>query len=483
MLEKSPGLRDRFLPCVLDSLFDGLVVTDTLGHLLYINEPMERIAGWSRAEAQGRLVWEVFLAPEQWAADQNRLPERAAGKSEAYDLEARHRDGRRCTWRVRATPLLDGSRRFVGTIGVVSDITDEHRLARDNALLREEIAAEINLGHIVGSSPAVHKVIEQIKVVASTDATVLILGESGTGKELIARAIHEQSQRRAGPLVRVNCAAVPRELFESEFFGHVRGAFTGALKDRRGRFELADGGTLFLDEVGEIPYDLQSKLLRVLQEGAFERVGEDRTRKVDVRVVAATNQDLFALTKTRAFRADLYYRLSVFPVSSPPLRERAEDVPILTGFFLQRGAQKLNLRQVPRLTKAQARELSAYTWPGNVRELENSVERALILSSVRGGKLEFDLPAEVAPLSNKPGAVSEHVKIGADEHPSVLKEMEYETILSALRATQWRVHGPQGAAVRLGLNAFTLTSRLKRMGLARGGDVHQEFLRTTSSTK
>ncbi|MBE7158970.1 MAG: sigma 54-interacting transcriptional regulator, partial [Rhodospirillales bacterium] len=254
---------------------------------------MERIAGWSRAEAQKRLVWEVFLAPEQWSADRNRLPERAAGKSEVYDLAARHRDGRRRLWRVRATPLLDGAHRFMGTIGVVSDITDERRLTRDNELLREEIAAEINLGHIVGSSPAVHKVIEQIKVVAPTDATVLILGESGTGKELIARAIHEQSQRRAGPLVRVNCAAVPRELFESEFFGHVRGAFTGALKDRSGRFELADGGTLFLDEVGEIPYDLQSKLLRVLQEGAFERVGEDRTRKVDVRVVAATNQDLF----------------------------------------------------------------------------------------------------------------------------------------------------------------------------------------------
>ncbi|MBE7157479.1 MAG: sigma 54-interacting transcriptional regulator [Rhodospirillales bacterium] len=479
MLEGSPELRGQFLPRVLDSLFDGVVVTDTAGHILYINEPMKRIAGWSRAEAHRRLVWEVFLAPAQWAADQNRLPERAAGKSEVYDLEARHRDGRRLVWRVRATPLLDGSRRFVGTIGVVSDVTDERRLTRDNALLREEIAAEINLGHIVGSSPAVHKVIEQIKVVAPTDATVLILGESGTGKELIARAIHEQSQHRAGPLVRVNCAAVPRELFESEFFGHVRGAFTGALKDRSGRFELADGGTLFLDEVGEIPYDLQGKLLRVLQEGAFERVGEDQTRKVDVRVVAATNQELFALTKTRQFRADLYYRLSVFPVSSPPLRERVEDVPILARFFLQRFAQKLNLRQTPRLTKVQERELSAYPWPGNVRELENTVERALILAAVRGGKLEFDLPSDATILPSRQGLAPELGELEVGQKPPVLKELEYQTVLSVLKATQWRIHGPQGAAARLGLNAFTLTSRLKRLGLARGSDAHRAFLRGT----
>ena len=225
---------------------------------------------------------------------------------------------------------------------------------------------------------------------------------------------------------------------------------------------------------------MQSKLLRVLQEGAFERVGGDQTQKVDVRVVAATNQDLFALIKTRSFRADLYYRLSVFPINSPPLRERAEDVPILVRFFLERCAQKLNPRQVPRLTKAQARELSTYSWPGNVRELENSVERALILASARGGKLEFDLPSEVVLPPNKQGSALKRTKIGAGENPSVLKEMEYETVLSVLKAAQWRVHVPQGGAARLGLNAFTLTSRLKRMGLARGSEVYQAFLRETS---
>ena len=474
--------REELFVSMMESLFDGVVVTNPQGRVLYLNPPMERTSGWSRAEVQGKPFWEVFLDPGDWLDDQRRLRERAAGKSEEYEVEARRKDGQRRVWRLCATPFLNATREFLGAIGVCHDITHEHRLARDNALLREEIAAGLNGGQIIGSSPAIYKVIEQINVVAPTDATVLILGESGTGKELIARAIHEQSRRREAPLVRVNCAAVPRELFESEFFGHARGAFTGAIKDRVGRFELADGGTLFLDEVGEIPLDLQSKLLRVLQEGTFERVGEERERKVDVRIVAATNQDLLALSKVSRFRADLYYRLSVFPVSSPPLRERADDVPALAEFFLQRSAEKLRVRPTPRLSRGQARELSAYPWPGNVRELENTVERALIHVAARGGRLEFGLPSSAG--SSDPGAAtvrspSSYPPVAAADEAALdqLKSAEHRMILDTLRATGWRIHGPQGAATRLGINAFTLTSRLKRLGLARHSPAHQAFLR------
>ena len=465
---------------MLENLFDGVLVTDSVGHVLYLNPSMERIGGWSSAEVQGKPVWEVFFDPEHWPNGQNLLPGRVGGKEKEYEIAGKRKDGQRRVWRVCATPFLDSAGELLGTIGVCHDITKEHQLARDNALLREEIAAEVNLNHLVGSSPAMLKVVEQIKVVAPTDATVLILGESGTGKELVARAIHEASRRREEPLVRVDCAAVPRELFESEFFGHARGAFTGAIKDRMGRFELAHGGTLFLDEVGEIPLDLQSKLLRVLQEGTFERVGEERERKVDVRILAATNQDLLALSKVSRFRADLYYRLSVFPIGSPPLRERAADVPALAEFFLRRSAEKLRVRPAPRLGREQARELSAYPWPGNVRELENTVERALIHVAARGGRLAFDLPAAAWPSDTfPPEARGGHRLPTADAGgiPDQLKNVEYQTILRALEATNWRIHGPQGAAARLGVNAFTLTSRLKRLNLARHGEAHRAFLR------
>src|SRR5438094_222791 len=236
---------------------------------------------------------------------------------------------------------------------------------------------------------ALQKCLAQIATVAPTEANVIILGESGTGKELVARAIHDLSARKDRPLVRVNCASIPQELFESEFFGHVRGAFTGAIKDRVGRFELADDGTLFLDEVGEIPLELQSKLLRVLQEGQFERVGDESTRTVKVRLIAATNRDLLAEARAGRFRLDLYYRLSVFPIEVPSLRERLEDVGELAEHFIKQASRRLGVPR-PRLTKIQAQELQSYDWPGNVRELQNVIERAVILA--KGGKLQFDLP-------------------------------------------------------------------------------------------
>jgi transcriptional regulator with GAF, ATPase, and Fis domain len=296
--------------------------------------------------------------------------------------------------------------------------------------------------------------------VAPTTAAVMITGESGTGKELIARAIHEASQRRDRPLIRVNCAAVPRELFESEFFGHVRGAFTGAVRDRIGRFELADGGTLFLDEVGEIPLELQGKLLRVLQEGHFERVGEERTREVDVRVIAATNRNLKQDVGRGKFREDLYFRLNVFPVESVPLRDRREDIPLLAQHFLLSERLQSGLR----LSEGDARKLSRYDWPGNVRELQNVIERAVILA--QNGRLRIDLP-DAPNAHHVTGAHRARPDARAAVMTSAeLRDHERGNILAALAATSGKVFGPGGAAELLDVKPTTLASRMKALGIA-----------------
>lgn len=326
------------------------------------------------------------------------------------------------------------------------------RLELENEYLRSELSEAA--GGIQGSGEAIRHLLQQIELVAPTDANVLILGESGTGKELAARAIHERSARRHRPLVKVNCASVPAELFESEFFGHVKGSFTGAFRDRVGRFQLADGGTLFLDEIGEIPLALQSKLLRVLQEGEFERVGDDRSRKVDVRVVAATNRDLPREVAAGRFRQDLYYRLSVFPLTTPPLRHHMEDIPVLANHFLRVLSERLHLPQ-PILTNKNVAALQQYDWPGNVRELQNVIERALILS--RGGPVEIDLPA--AQLNAAQAGSSPMLK--RDE----LKALERETIEAALAASGGRIYGKGGAAERLGMRPTTLTSRIAALGI------------------
>jgi len=332
------------------------------------------------------------------------------------------------------------------------------QLELENAYLREEIAESQAFGEIVGVSTAIRQIEEQIEQVASTAATVLILGESGTGKELVAREIHRRSDRSDRPMIRVNCASVPKELYESEFFGHVKGAFTGAVKDRQGRFAAADGGTLFLDEVGEIPLDLQSKLLRVLQEGQYERVGEDRTRTVDVRIVAATNRLLARDVQAGRFREDLFYRLNVFPLEVPPLRERREDVPLLAEQFLLQATQKHKRRA--RLSEANVAALRGYDWPGNVRELQNAIERAVI--TAKNGELGLHLPGE----GREPGtpldtAVSEILTEDA------IRELERNNLLAALERTDWKIYGAGGAAELLGLKPTTVASRIERLGLKR----------------
>ncbi|MBV8401513.1 MAG: sigma 54-interacting transcriptional regulator [Acetobacteraceae bacterium] len=339
----------------------------------------------------------------------------------------------------------------------------KRRLEQENEYLREEISQSQAFGDLVGSSPALKKVVEQIDLVAGTNANVLILGESGTGKELVARAIHQRSQRRHRPLVKVNCASIPKELFESEFFGHAKGAFTGALRDRIGRFQLADGGTIFLDEIGEIPLDLQSKLLRVLQEREFERVGEETPRRVDVRIIAATNRDLEGESRAGRFREDLYYRLGVFPIQVPPLRDRVADIGPLAAHFVRHFCEQLNLPS-RKLTRVDIERLARYDWPGNIRELQNVIERALIRS--RGGRLEFEIGEARQRLPPKPTASR-----AADDATPVLKvtemkDMERANIERALRRCNGQVYGKDGAAALLGMKPTTLWSRMRSLGIS-----------------
>lgn len=341
----------------------------------------------------------------------------------------------------------------------------KEQLEQERDYLRDEIKVRGDFGQIVGSSTALRHTMGQIEAVAPTPANVLILGESGVGKEMVARAIHERSPRADKPLVKVNCASIPKDLFESEFFGHVRGAFTGAHRDRVGRLQLADGGTVFLDEVGEIPLDLQGKLLRALQEREFERVGDDRTIKVDVRVVAATNRDLEAEVKEGRYREDLYYRLGVFPIVVPPLRDRREDIGPLAEHFLTRTCADLG-RDSMRLSKQQAEQLMAHDWPGNIRELRNVIERAVILSSGSRARLDLampdhvDTPPDVAidlTASDGTGFVTD----------AEMREHEKANLIAALRHADWRVWGHDGAAGLLGIKPSTLTYRMKALGIAK----------------
>ena len=334
------------------------------------------------------------------------------------------------------------------------------RLEQENEYLREEVQQTATFGELVGQSPSLSAVARQIELVAPTDSAVLILGESGTGKEVVARELHRRSRRGDRPLIKVNCAAIPRELYESEFFGHAKGAFTGALRDRAGRFELADRGTLFLDEIGEIPLDLQAKLLRVLQEGELERIGEERTRRIDVRVIAATNRNLRAEAEAGRFRQDLFYRLSVFPMELPPLRKRVEDIALLAEHFLDRIARQLG-RSRPRLTLANVQELQRYNWPGNVRELQHVLERACIVAT--DGKLRFDLPeAQLRRRDELPETrTSNRILTDAE-----MRELEANNIREALASSNGKIYGSNGAAARLGMKPTTLASKIKALGVS-----------------
>ncbi|MGY2257736.1 sigma 54-interacting transcriptional regulator [Pseudomonas sp. SDO55104_S430] len=469
---------------ILGAVGEGIYGLDATGQTTFINPAAERILGWSAGDMVGHDAHQLFHHSHSdgspFEVEQCSIHTSFSdGQVHRVDNEVFwHKNGDAIPVEYTSTPIFEMGR-LVGAVVLFRDIRErqraelrlrealneveqlKQRLELENQYLQEEIKAERNHHEIVGDSPAVLHLIRQIELVAPTDANVLVTGESGTGKELIARAIHASSRRSDRPLIRVNCAAIPRDLFESEFFGHVKGAFTGATHDRVGRFELADGGTLFLDEVGEIPLELQSRLLRVLQDQQFERVGDNLTRAVDVRVIAATNRDLREMVAAGGFREDLYFRLNVFPVRSVPLRERLGDIPLLAGHFLQRACQAFNKPGV-RLPLTQVEVLKRYSWPGNIRELENVIERQIIVS--QDGRLRFDdlLPASAREQVAAPIAPLDDSEPLRDED---LQQQLRQNTLAMLKRTGGKVSGEGGAAQLLGLKPTTLASRLRKWSI------------------
>jgi PAS domain S-box-containing protein len=430
---------------------------------LSANRAAMRILGISPEEVPGTMG--MSFVPETPDA-QRRVKEAFASVGRGTDtsgvvLELRRKDNGNPIW-IQWWSKPDPGGQFTRTMFV--DITDrvlaeqeKARLQQQNLYLQEEIKAAHNFEEIIGQSPALTAVLDNVRRVAATDASVLISGETGTGKELIARAVHSASRRRDRPLIKVNCAALPAGLVESELFGHEKGAFTGAIARRIGRFELAQGGTIFLDEIGEIPPEAQAKLLRVLQEREFERVGGSVAIKVDVRILAATNRDLLKAVREKTFREDLYYRLNVFPLHLPPLRERTGDIPLLVHFLVNRFATRIGKR-IEGVARETMKRLIAYPWPGNIRELENILERAVILANTPALEIGADI------LQSMPVVEATETPVAAS---ATLEEMEKNHILIVLQQTAWVIDGPRGAARILGLHPNTLRSRMKKLGIRR----------------
>ena len=438
---------------------DAIIVFSADGHLLYANRFSLEYSGLSADDFRDNAWRERIYHPDDV---ENFNDERRKGIAIGAPFESELRilraDGQYRWSRIRYNPLLDDEGNVTRWYAMRTDIHDrkraEEQMKNENQALRDEISSASMFEEIVGRSHAIRTVVQQIARVAPTDSTVLITGETGTGKELVARAIHKRSARSARPFVAVNCAAIPASLIASELFGHERGAFTGALQRRQGKFELADGGTIFLDEVGDLPSDTQVALLRVLQEREFERVGGSRPIRIDVRVIAATNRDLQAAIAERAFRSDLFYRLNVFPVEMPPLRERQTDIPILLEYFVHRFSKRAG-KKITGISTNTLDLLQSYPWPGNIRELQNVIERAVIVTD--GERLTVDSRWLAGRSTQSP----------AIKRPpgDTLGEGQRAMIEAALAETQGRVSGPSGAAVKLGLPRSTLESKIRSLGL------------------
>jgi len=437
---------------------EHVLVMEADGTRLYENQAMRDYFGTSLEAILANDFYARFVHPDDVASGVLQDHERAVARGAVWkaELRLRRQDGEYRWFLIRCNPLRDEVGKIIRRYATATDIEDrkraEERVRKENVALREEIDKISMFEEIVGSSSGLKEVLSRVAQVAPTDATVLLTGETGTGKELIARAIHKRSQRAEKAFVTVNCAAIPAPLINSELFGHEKGAFTGALQRRIGRFELAEGGTIFLDEIGELPLETQSTLLRVLQERQFERVGGTKTTCVDVRVIAATNRDLKAAMMTGAFRTDLYYRLQVFPIAIRPLRERKDDIPMLVQYFIDRYASKMG-KKIHGIKQESMDLLQSYLWPGNIRELQNVIERAVIVSE--GAVLWIDeswLSAESGTAEPGKGTLS---KLPPDQ--------EKESIEAALAESQGRVSGPSGAARKLGIPSTTLESRIRSL--------------------
>lgn len=474
-IEQHARSREEQLSALLDGAMDGVVVLNAAGTITRINPAAERLLGCTGQQLLGANLRDFLPAESavRFGAFLKELDAQSEGRGQLWipqSFSVRRRDNTTFPAEATISRFLNRGMTFHTVIlrNVDERLAAERRiemLTVEAEFLRADARDDAALGDMLGGSGTMKEVFESLKRVAATDATVLVTGETGTGKELVARSIHEASGRKDKPLVRVNCAAIPGTLMESEFFGHERGAFTGATTKRDGRFTLADGGTIFLDEVGELPLDLQAKLLRVLQEGEFEPLGSARTRKVDVRVVAATNRDLTTLVAEGRFREDLFYRLNVFPLRVPPLRERGADVALLARAFVERFARRMGRRIAP-LHSDDIRRLQAYSWPGNVRELQNVIERAIILAVDGRADLHRALPVDAAPPVPPPAAEdTESMRILS---ASELQALERANLVRALAACGGRIAGENGAARRLGLPPSTVSSRMKSLGIRRG---------------
>jgi PAS domain S-box-containing protein len=474
-MEEALRLSEERLARILDSAMDAIVTFDAQLRIELFNDTAEKVFRCPAAEALGQRLDRFLTDGFKSALDTSLRAFARGGHTPPYvwapgGLTARRANGQEFACEATLSHVAVGGRTLYTLI--LRDIDERRRseeqlrqLHLQNEYLQEELRSVHNVDEIVGQSKLLAKSLEQARLVAGTDSVVLILGETGTGKELIARAVHAHSKRKDRPLIKVNCAALPTGLVESELFGHEKGAFTGATEKRLGRFELADGGTLFLDEIGEMPLEVQVKLLRVLQEREFERVGGTKTLRVDVRVIAATNRDLTTAIAEGKFRQDLYYRLHVFPIALPPLRARPEDIPLLVHYFVTRYAAKIG-RHITRVPKDIMQRLVTYAWPGNVRELENVIERAVILSPAADLVLGPEaLPVPPTDASGNGATQPDTVDTPTDS--LTLEEAERQHIVSVLKHTQWRIDGPQGAARLLNVHPSTLRSRIKKLGIQR----------------
>ena len=462
---------EEFNRRIVESSSDCIKILDPEGRLLYISPRGQELLGIEDPGPYINGSW-VELWPGEGRQSASAAIERATAEGVGgFQAFGPTPQGQAKWWDTVLTPMSDARGRVTRLLAISRDITQskqaeeslksaleevrllKDRLQEENVYLREEAKVERHFGEIVGRSNLVRRVVRKIKQVAATDATVLIMGETGTGKELVARAIHRESPRRDRALVKVNCAALPPNLIESELFGHEKGSFTGAVGRKIGRFELADGGTLFLDEIGELPMEVQPKLLRVLQDGEFERLGSAQSIRADVRVIAATNRDLSREVQARRFRADLFYRLNVYPITVPPLRQRQEDIPLLVEHFVRVLSQKMG-KEITSVAPSALEALRSYHWPGNVRELANVIERAVITTT-----------GTVLQISN----ITETLPATAPHQPSkTLEEVEREYIAAVSEATGWKIEGPDGAAKILGLPPSTLRTRMQKLGIQIG---------------